>query len=29
VKAARSVHDLFVPHVLERRPATLDTAPRS
>ncbi len=29
VKAARSVHDIFVPHVLERRPGTLDTAPRA
>ena len=27
VKAARAVHDLFVPHVLERRPASLDRLP--
>ncbi|MDA1194038.1 MAG: DNA repair protein RecO [Planctomycetota bacterium] len=27
VKAARAVHDLFLPHVLERRPASLDRLP--
>lgn len=27
VKAARGLHDLFVPHVLERRPASLDRLP--
>ena len=27
VKAARALHDLFVPHVLERRPASLDRLP--